>query len=325
MLICLHDRNMASNISWREFEAIVHRLQRTFNKAGKVTRDEKLVGNKSGRARQIDICIRTNIGTENVLMIVDCKKRGRKGDVKSVEEFVGLKNDVGAHIGIMVSTAGFSKAAYQRAEGESISLYKYKDSLNETWPSGLETGVLLEIWELTLIKACFILEDGTEQPLATDEGLSFTETKGSQLGGIAPVLRKIWNETPAEEKREGAWGWEFPCATPERREIKKLRLGGQSKLIRGIRRGRIHFEGLVDEPQGHANVAGWKMVFDGEMREWPEDRGLPYSESYSILLKGIVIKTEDPKVQLLQASIYNGILVMAVTGKDVMKLPIGRS
>jgi hypothetical protein len=33
---------MASGISWKEFEAIIYRLQRTFNKAGTVTRDEKL-------------------------------------------------------------------------------------------------------------------------------------------------------------------------------------------------------------------------------------------------------------------------------------------
>jgi hypothetical protein len=82
-------------------------------------------------------------------------------------------------MGIMVSSAGFSKAAYERAAGENISLYKYKDTLNETWPSGLETNVLLQIWELT-------------------------------------------------------------------------RLGAQSKFIRGIRKGRIHFEGLVNESQESA-------------------------------------------------------------------------
>lgn len=66
------------------------------------------------------------------------------------------------------------------------------------------------------------------------------------------------------------------------------------------------------------------MVFDGEMREWPEDGGLPSTGSYSILLKSVFIKTENLKSQLLQGPIYNGILQMTVTGEDVMKLPIGR-
>jgi restriction endonuclease len=313
---------MASGISWKEFESIVYRLQRTFNKAGTVTRDEKLRGNKSGRARQIDICIRTTNGTENVLMIVECKKWNRKVDVQGVEAFAGVKKDVGAQMGIMVSSVGFSKAAYQRAAGENISLYKYEDTLNETWPSGLETNILLEIWELTPTEACFILEDGTLEPLTTEEGLDFIDAKGNQPGGIASVLRKIWEETTVEEKRETTWIWDCACTTPERPEIKKLRLGAQSKFIRGIRKGRIHFEGLVNESKGHANVEAWKMVFDGEMRQWPKDRDLPSTESYSILLKSVFIKTENPKSRVLQGLIYNGVLELAVKGKDVMKLPV---
>ncbi len=315
---------MAGNISWKEFEAIVDRLQRAFNKAGTVTRDEKLKGNGSGRARQIDICIRTTIGTENVLIIVECKKWNRKVDVQAVEAFAMVIKDVGAQIGVMVSTAGFSKAAYQRAEGENISLYKYKDTLNETWPSGLETNVLLEIWELTPTGACFILEDGTAEPLTTDEGLDFMETRGNKPCSIASVLRKAWDETPAEEKREKSWVWEFPCTAPERPEIKKLQLGAQSKFIRGIRKGRIHFEGLVNELEGHANVEGWQMVFDGQMRQWPKDRAVPSTESYSLLIKSVFIKTENTKSQMLQGLIYNGVMAMDVKGKDVLKLPIGR-
>ena len=102
---------MASGISWEEFEAIIARLQTTFNKGTIVTRDEKLPGNLSGRLRQIDVCIRTKVGTENVLIIVECKKLNRKVDVKAVESFIGVKKDVGAQMGIMVSSEGFSRSA----------------------------------------------------------------------------------------------------------------------------------------------------------------------------------------------------------------------
>ena len=57
---------------------------------------------------------------------------------------------------------------------------------------------------------------------------------------------------------------------------------------------------------------------------WPVDKGLPSTESYSILLKSVFIKTEDPKSQLLQRSLYNGIMVMTVTGKEGIMLPMGR-
>jgi hypothetical protein len=51
---------------------------------------------------------------------------GRKGPIFwpfsyfPVEAFAGVKKDVGAEMGIMVSTVGFSKAAYQRGVGENI-------------------------------------------------------------------------------------------------------------------------------------------------------------------------------------------------------------
>jgi len=54
----------------KKFEALVARLQRAFNKTAKVICNEKIPGKRSGRVRQIDISIRTKIGTENVLMII---------------------------------------------------------------------------------------------------------------------------------------------------------------------------------------------------------------------------------------------------------------
>jgi predicted Mrr-cat superfamily restriction endonuclease len=99
---------MSCGISWKEFEALVARLQRAFNKTAKVICNEKIPGKRSGRVRQIDISIRTKIGTENVLMIVECRMRNRKIDVQAVEAFAGVMNDVGARTGIMVSTSGFT-------------------------------------------------------------------------------------------------------------------------------------------------------------------------------------------------------------------------
>jgi hypothetical protein len=312
---------MAGGMSWKEFEAIVARLQRTFNKAGTVTCDEKIRGKISGRPRQIDICIRTTIGTENVLIIVECRKLNRKVDVRAVEAFAGVMKDVGAQMGIMVSTAGFSKAAYRRAAGENVSLYRYKDTLKEAWPSGLETNVLLEIWELTAIEARFILADGTEELITSDEELHFFGRDGKQLGGFATVLRKIWDKSTTE-KREWAWVCECDCTTPERPEIRKLRVGAQSKLVRGIRKGRIHFEGLINESEGHAKVEGWKMVFDGALTPWPKEKPLPLTPSYSIMIRSVFVKTENPNSRALQGLIYDGAFWLSVKGAEVMNLPV---
>lgn len=317
---------MASQISWSEFETIVGRLQKTFHKgAGIVTTNEKIIGKISGRSRQIDICIRGNLGGENVLIIVECKKWNRKPDVKAVEAFAGLKRDVGAHIGIMVSTAGFTKAALRVAEHENVNLYKYKDTQNDNWPNGIETTALLEIWELMPTAAYFVLADGTHEAIESDEGLDFFDVgdkEGASSASLATILRKIWASLDAADKRERSWVSEVTCTTPERPEIKKLGLGATSKFVRGIRKGRLHFEGLVNEREGHAKVEGWKMVFDGKMTRWPTEKPLPNSQTYSIQLRSVFVRTQDQKVETLQQMVYEGVLELTVQGKNVMELPV---
>ena len=41
-----------------------------------------------------------------------------------------------------------------------------------------------------------------------------------------------------------------------------------------------------------------------------------------MLLKSVFIKTENPKSQAVQGLSCNGVLEMAVKGKDVVKLPV---
>jgi hypothetical protein len=65
------------------------------------------------------------------------------------------------------------------------------------------------------------------------------------------------------------------------------------------------------------------MVFDGAVTPWPKEKPTPPSESYSILVKSVFVKTQNAKNQILQGLIYKGIFEITVKGKDVLKLPIG--
>jgi hypothetical protein len=52
------------------------------------------------------------------LMVVDCKRYGSNVDIKDVEAFIGLVEDVGAGIGLLVTTEGFTQGAINRVASE---------------------------------------------------------------------------------------------------------------------------------------------------------------------------------------------------------------
>jgi hypothetical protein len=100
----------------------------TFDDGGR----QRLQGRYSGTDRQIDVIVRGHFASLDgeQLMIVDCKCFARPINVIDVEAFGGLVDDVGADLGLLVTTNGYSDAAKRRAEhirGMRIDVVKLDD------------------------------------------------------------------------------------------------------------------------------------------------------------------------------------------------------
>jgi hypothetical protein len=108
-----------------------------------VTPNAHVVGRISGVSRQLDVLIESRHDTDNSRrLIVDAKKKRRKVDVKDVEEFKGLMEDVLATHGYLVCPSGYTEAAEKRAQ-ELISIrilpLDHLDNFDpSTWPSCLK-------------------------------------------------------------------------------------------------------------------------------------------------------------------------------------------
>jgi hypothetical protein len=65
----------------------------------KITTDAKLTGRLSEVPRQIDILIEGNVsGVAPVTIALDCKCFSKKVDVKHVEAFLGMVDDIGINM-----------------------------------------------------------------------------------------------------------------------------------------------------------------------------------------------------------------------------------
>lgn len=118
---------------WKRFEKIVAKIQKEFSPNATVTHNDKIVGRRSGVERQIDISIRQSIGQFELLIVIECKDYKIPIDVKGVEEFFGLLDDVAANKGALVSSNGFTDAARNRASEAGVDIYSLVDTENLDW------------------------------------------------------------------------------------------------------------------------------------------------------------------------------------------------
>ncbi len=103
--------------AWKRYETQIADLirQRAVGPV-KITPDAKVTGLLSEVPRQIDILVEGNVsGIADVTIALDCKCFSEKVDVKDVEAFLGMVEDIGVNMGMLVTTVGFTPAAKRRA------------------------------------------------------------------------------------------------------------------------------------------------------------------------------------------------------------------
>lgn len=116
-----------------ELELLVHKIQQQLAPAAEVLHNVKMRGRQTGANRQIDVLVREKVGQYVIKIVIDCKDYKHRVDVKGVEEFAGLLDDVGAQKGVLVCPAGFSETAKARAAGLQIDLYSPVDTDPHKW------------------------------------------------------------------------------------------------------------------------------------------------------------------------------------------------
>lgn len=108
---------------WREFEVFVARLEKHLGPRGAaVTSPDRLVDIETGRLREVDASIRTKIGSADILITIECRKRKSTEDVTWIEQLASKRQKVGASKTIAVSSTGFSEQAKITAHRAGIEL-----------------------------------------------------------------------------------------------------------------------------------------------------------------------------------------------------------
>lgn len=102
-------------MNWKDYEQEIHKYFTVSFPETSIKYDQKIFGKYSKVERQIDILIEGNIAGFALKIIVDCKYFSKTIDVKEVETFCSMVEDVDANQGVLITKKGFSYAAINRA------------------------------------------------------------------------------------------------------------------------------------------------------------------------------------------------------------------
>jgi hypothetical protein len=114
---------MPTSKEWREFELLVARIERTLGPLGAHVESPGRVKDRlTGQMREVDVAIRYRIGTVDILITVECRRRDDKQDVTWIEEIAGKRDSVGAARTVAVSAEGFTRPAIESAAKRGIEI-----------------------------------------------------------------------------------------------------------------------------------------------------------------------------------------------------------
>lgn len=102
-------------MDWQKYEKEIYEHFISQYPNAEITLDARKIGLYSKVERQIDILVEQYIAGNRLSIALDGKYYNKKVDVKAVESFIGMLEDIGVHKGLLISNKGFTEGAYNRA------------------------------------------------------------------------------------------------------------------------------------------------------------------------------------------------------------------
>lgn len=271
---------------WKKFEELVAKIQTELAGDAVVTPNDRIRGKVTDVLRQVDVSIRKKVGQFELLIVLDCKDYGSPLDVKDVEEFMGLAQDVGAHKAGMVAANGFSETAKKRAQDAGIELYRVVDTGDHDWRSMIEIPAAIEFTGVTKFSLSFSAVG--DEPFAPPDTrdlrtLVLFDEQDRPLGTVRDLIGQKWN---AGEIPQGPGEYRAIPLAPNPIRYESGGRFHRARVAASVRvETRLHFgywpiaklSGFRDERTGAITTRnmefGWLSMVEVE-RHWPRINSL---------------------------------------------------
>lgn len=160
---------------WREFEQLVARIEHSLAGSGvTVTSPDRVASRVTLRKREVDASLRARVGSAEILVTIECRKRRATQDVTWIEQLGCKKLAIGASRTIAVASTSFSKDAVRAAGHYDIDLRV----LSEVTDAEVHSWILPRS-VVHIFKFCDLIEQ-PEIIFREQQGDDFAETPPAQ-------------------------------------------------------------------------------------------------------------------------------------------------
>lgn len=115
-----------------EYEVYVEALvrQMSFGPRAAVARNKRYPGVRQRGLYEIDVAVEIDFDSKlRLLVIIECKNRGRPVDRPIVQNLVQTRDAIGAHKGVIASPKGFSQEAVDVARDHGVALWVLSEAV----------------------------------------------------------------------------------------------------------------------------------------------------------------------------------------------------
>lgn len=131
-----------------EFQKLVFLVKKHAASDANVTESKLLRDLTTGAEREVDICVDSMVAGHPVVLSIECRNRGRRADVRWIEEMKAKHERLATNALVLISSSGFSKEAHRVARGYGIETLSL-EALDETSAERL-FGTMRSLWIKTL-------------------------------------------------------------------------------------------------------------------------------------------------------------------------------
>jgi hypothetical protein len=203
------------------FQKLVYLFKQQLAGVAEVTESKELLDRVTGARVEVDVCIETVVGTDRLIIGVECTKRGRTATLGWVNEMLSKHETLPTNLLVLASGSGFVKNAEAKAYSKGAKLISLKEVSDATVKSliGEIASVALAVVEVSRKEVLLRLAAVDEHPAMVTEAVhDFTVyaqdgTKVETVSSLCESLRataefgKLVESIPVNEKGEFTIEW----------------------------------------------------------------------------------------------------------------------